>query len=229
MDETITILMPVFNREEYIIESVKSALKQSYKNKKLLIYDDGSTDRTPEILDKFQKKHNNITIVRSNKNQGVGSGRNILLNHCDTQYALWFDSDDLCNSKRIELQYNEMVKNPEVNRVFCNWTWLRKKGEWKADPPRKRSLAFATLLFKVDKTVLFNPKLRIGGEDWQWVQKMRKKYPIEVEVPKLLYYVRAHNDRIGIYKRKIRKNLPPEVIAKLTYKEMVEYCKKEEL
>jgi glycosyltransferase, group 2 family len=66
-DETIEILMATYNGEEYISEQIDSIIDQTYKNWKLLIRDDGSKDRTLEILKEYEKRDERINVLRDNK------------------------------------------------------------------------------------------------------------------------------------------------------------------
>jgi len=227
MNEKITILIPTFNRQKYITECMKSAVGQSYPNLEILVYDDGSTDDTPSILDGWAGKYENITVIKNPVNKGVGYARNVLLDVCNTELACWLDSDDVIKHGRVELQYKLLKDNPKVNRVFCKWTWFKRTGGmWHLEPKDHPSLAFATLLFRVDKSIKFNPLIKLGGEDWDWVERMRDKYPAEMVVPELLYHVRMHSERIGSHKRIFRDQIPKELLGKLSYKEMIEYYHK---
>lgn len=189
-DTTISILMPVYNRQRYVAEAINSILKQTYTNIQLLVYDDGSTDRTVEVVRSY--KDPRIKLEISNINRGVAYARNVLLDWCDTKYAAWQDSDDASNIYRIEMQYN-LIKNSN-SFVFTGFAPL-VNGYNIAENPKcnQTSCANASILFIVDKDILFDNQLKIG-EDEKWKQKLSKKYN-EIKLPKTLYYVRYHNCR----------------------------------
>ncbi len=223
MSEKISVLIPMFNREKFINDSLKNILNQTHSNLDIIIYDDGSTDKSISIIKKLQKEDSRIRLIEGKVNKGVGYARNILIKNCTTKYACWHDSDDISNINRIAIQYNIIKESNAI--VFCKWKWLKfYTGSWKLYAGTTHQ-AFATLLFPVDKEIKFKSKLYLGGEDWDWIKRMKLKYSEQL-AKHYLYYVRFHNDRIGIWKRKIRATVPRNIIQKLTYKEVIEYYRK---
>lgn len=223
MNEKISVLIPMFNRQEYIYEAVTSILNQTYKNLDVIIYDDGSTDSSINIVKRLMDKDSRIQLIEGKENKGIGHARNMLIEACRTEYACWQDSDDISDPNKIELQIKF-----ENKLVFTHWVWLHNiDNQWVERVKNSDKQGFATLLFPVDKTIKFDPMKKMGGEDWDWIKRMKKKYK-EVTIDKILYYVRFHHDRIGAWKRKTRLNtkFPKELIKKLSYKEIIEYYKK---
>lgn len=221
--EKISVLIPVFNREEFIYESVTSILNQTYKKLDIIIYDDGSTDGSVNIIKLLMEKDKRIRLIEGIENKGVGHARNELIKACNTKYACWNDSDDISHSNRIEIQ----AEVKESGLIFTRWVWLYKlgKNQWVERIKNSDTLGFATVMFPVDKEILFDPKKILGGEDWDFLERMKKKYSTE-EIDTVLYYVRYHEDRIGSWKRKTRfnKEFPKEILKK-SYKEIIEYYK----
>lgn len=223
MSDKISVLIPVFNRELYIEEAVKSIQNQTYKNLDIIIYSDGSSDNTNLIVEKIMKTDNRIKLIIGKENKGVGHARNILLEACKTRYAVWHDSDDISHPDRIQKQSKYLFID---TLVFCYWSWLKlSRMGWKPDRIQKYTRAFATILFPVNKRIKFKENMIIGGEDWDWIKRMKRAHKMERVVDKLLYYVRFHNDRIGEWKRKIRAKISKELQKKLSYKELIEYYK----
>jgi len=223
MSEKISVLIPTFNREKYIKTSLQSILEQTYINLDVLIYDDGSTDNTISIIKEIMKTDDRIKLIENTKNNGVGYARNILLKNCNTKYACWHDSDDISNINRIREQLKYLSKD---TLVFAFWSWLKfTKGVWHPTKIQKTTRAFATIMFPVNKNITFKEDMRIGGEDWDWIKRMKEIYKEGRCVDKLLYYVRFHDDRIGVWKRKIKANIPIEIQKKLGYKELIKYYK----
>jgi len=217
----LSVLMPVFNREKYVLEAVNSILNQTHKDLQLLIYDDGSTDNTISILQGI--KDSRIKLLGEQENKGVAYARNRLLEACDTPYACFQDSDDISVFNRLEKQW-QIIKNNTV-LVFCGWdTFSDTDAVDNFLKSNSRSRANATLMFPVDKEVKYNESLRMGGEDSGWIQEKEKKYD-SVVVPEVLYHVRSHQDRIGVWKRKIRAKIPDKVQVNMSYREMIEYYK----
>jgi len=196
--EKISVLIPVFNREKFIERSINSILNQTYQNLEIIIYDDGSTDKTFEMIDQIKTtKTSNIEIRRiaGIKNFGVAYARNILLKMCNTKYAAWMDSDDISHPERIEKQLKVLDEN---TMVYCTWENLKSKS---AGTTR----GFATLLFPVNKEIKFPENMNFGAEDAIWREKMEKVYKT-TDVNEVLYSIDFHGDRIGSWKRKIDKD-----------------------
>ncbi len=214
MKEKISVLIPVFNREDYVKEAVESILKQTYQNLDIIIYDDGSTDNTLSIIKKLSIKDKRIKIIVGKKNYGGVYAKVQLIKISETNIICYQDSDDISHSSRIELQSKLMDK---YDATFCKWQWLKSiKGRGKCS---------ASIMFKKDMAILPNPSYVLGGGDSDFIERYLKKHPNWIEVPKILYYVRNHNDRIGVWKRKIRKKIPNAKIKKMSYQEMLKYYK----
>jgi len=215
--EKISMLIPVYNREGFVVEAVISACNQTYKNLDIIIYDDGSTDSTIEKIKTINDSR--IRIIDGITNKGIGNARNELINACETRYACWLDSDDVIVTSKIEEQFNKM----NIDKiVFTDWRWLKLvKEQWVINPNETQRTAFATAMFPVNKNIKFNVKQQFGGEDWSWLNLMFKIYPTETH-NKVLYYVRGHANRIGCWKRKIRKKFKNEEIIKYSYSELIE-------
>lgn len=99
----VYIIMPAFNVEKYIKKAIKSVLNQSYKDWKLIIVDDGSTDNTFSICSHYERKDSRIKIIHK-KNQGLFLARMTGINYCkkianDNDFVTFIDSDDMFFSK----------------------------------------------------------------------------------------------------------------------------------
>lgn len=86
----VSIIIPVFNGEKYIRRSIESVLKQTYPNIELIIVNDGSTDKTAEILKCYQK----TAKIINKQNTGVSDSRNIGIKHATSEYVMFLDADD---------------------------------------------------------------------------------------------------------------------------------------
>lgn len=238
---TISVLMPVYNRERMVAAAIRCILLQTYENIQLIVYDDGSKDSTTETVNNFMMTDNRIRLIKAEKNDGVAHARNQLLKATETKIACWMDSDDLSNINRITLQYEFMKKN-ECSLVFSNYMILRnhefdamyKSGRWK-NPPfvgdgSKRG--FATAMFHVDHVGTFDRNKRLGGEDLTWLNAIENKHKACM-MKWMLYYIRFHDDRIGMWKRKLSYLSGysgvdnSEITQKATYEEMITRYKKE--
>ena len=110
MNSLVSIVVPVYNSEKYLIKCVDSILKQSYKNLEILLIDDGSTDRSYDICCDLAKKDNRI-VVKQKSNGGVSSARNLGILTSNGEFILFVDSDDTVNEKYVELLVNPLLNN----------------------------------------------------------------------------------------------------------------------
>lgn len=94
MEELVEILMPTYNGEKYLKEQIDSILNQSYKNIKLIISDDFSTDSTSKILDDYKKKDNRIEVFYQPKNIGVVNNIEFLIKNVKASFFMLADQDD---------------------------------------------------------------------------------------------------------------------------------------
>jgi glycosyltransferase involved in cell wall biosynthesis len=110
----LTVLMTVYNGELYIRETMESVLCQTFSNFEFLIIDDGSTDRTKEIIFSFDDPR---IIYVYQENAGTSAASNKGLSLAKGKYIARIDADDICMLNRFELQYNFLEKNPD--HVLC--------------------------------------------------------------------------------------------------------------
>ncbi len=106
----IDIILPNYNSSKFIIKTIESILRQTYKNWKLIIVDDFSNEETKNILKKISK-NKNIKIFFLNKNRGAGFCRNFAIKKSNSPYLAFIDSDDIWKKDKLEKQINFMKKN----------------------------------------------------------------------------------------------------------------------
>ena len=124
----VSIIMPVYNAEKYVSEAIESVRNQSYENWELIIVDDGSTDRSPEIIDAYFRKDPRIKSLHK-KNEGVSMARNLALDQVCGEYVTFIDSDDVYHPDRLYRMVQIFEKYPNCDIVFSSYTEFM--GEWK--------------------------------------------------------------------------------------------------
>ncbi|GAB6524505.1 glycosyltransferase family 2 protein [Bacillus cereus] len=108
----VTVLMPVYNGEKYLKESVDSILNQTFKDFELLIINDGSTDNSMEILRSYNDSR--IRIITNEQNLRLIKTLNKGIDLATGKYIARMDCDDIANPRRLEIQINYMEKHPDV-------------------------------------------------------------------------------------------------------------------
>jgi glycosyltransferase involved in cell wall biosynthesis len=109
----VTFLVPVFNAQNYIREALESIQKQTYTDFKVLIINDGSTDRSLQIIEEFTKTDQRFQVI-SRENKGLVTTLNEGIELIDTKYIARMDADDICHKQRLEQQIKHMEESPEV-------------------------------------------------------------------------------------------------------------------
>jgi teichuronic acid biosynthesis glycosyltransferase TuaG len=109
--ELVSIIMPLYNCEDYVSESVETVIKQNYKQWELIVIDDKSTDSSLDIIRKIQKYDKRIKLIKSNENEGPGKSKNKGMEIAIGKYVAFLDSDDLWEKNKLVEQINFMNKN----------------------------------------------------------------------------------------------------------------------
>ena len=116
MKPIVTIGICVRNSEKTIGNAIKSVMKQDFPHDKiqLVIVDDGSEDRTPQILSDYASKIDVATKIFQTKWQGLGAARNFILKNAEGDYIIWLDADEILTESYVRKQIEFMSKNPKV-------------------------------------------------------------------------------------------------------------------
>lgn len=118
MEELISVIVPIYNVENYLRRCVNSIINQIYKNLEIILVDDGSTDNSGKICDEYAKTDNRIIVVHK-KNGGVSDARNKGVEIVKGKYITFVDPDDYISEDYIEYLYNILVRN-NANMSICN-------------------------------------------------------------------------------------------------------------
>lgn len=118
----LTVAITCYNAEETIQRAVESALAQTWREREILVVDDGSTDRSAALLEGLERAHDEIRVIRHGANRGVAEARNTLVAQARGAFIAFFDDDDESVPHRLEQQYGRLLDyettHPEAT-VFC--------------------------------------------------------------------------------------------------------------
>ncbi len=116
----VTVIIPTYNREQTLPRAINSVLSQTYKNWKLLIVDDCSTDNTLKMLREKYEDFDNIESVQTSENKGYGMfARNVGIAKSTTPLIAFLDSDDVWEKNKLEKQVSLFEKDVELGLVYC--------------------------------------------------------------------------------------------------------------
>ena len=118
----ISVIIPAYNRANYLTEAINSVLSQTYRNFELIVVNDGSQDNTEEILKKYTGK---IKYFYQ-ENNGVSSARNKGIDNSKGEFLCFLDSDDLWEKKKLEKQIDYFNKNVDVKICYTDEIWIRR-------------------------------------------------------------------------------------------------------
>ncbi|MGY3750913.1 glycosyltransferase family 2 protein [Vagococcus acidifermentans] len=111
MQNLISIIMPVYNAEKYVGEAINSVLNQTYLNWELLVVNDGSTDKSVQVIQDYMKTDTRIKFINKKNNEGIASARNSGIKEAEGDYICFLDSDDMWKVTKLEEQLNIMKEN----------------------------------------------------------------------------------------------------------------------
>lgn len=214
---TISVIMSVYNAEKYLRESIESILNQTFKDFEFIIIDDGSTDRSKEIILSF--KDPRIKLV-SRENRGLTKSLNEAIKQSVGKYIARMDADDISEKDRFEKQINFLETNPDI--YLCG-TWARSidesgaiLGELKYPPQtsdeikkyliRHNPFIHSTVMFKkglVDKVGFYDEKF-LHVEDYELWTRVVPKFKTANMPEFLLRYRKAEAGVTGTKKPLMR-------------------------
>lgn len=180
--DLISIVIPCYNCEEYIVETVQSVLDSDYKNIEIILVNDGSKDKTASIIDTIAKKYGNISAFHI-ENNGPSKARNIAISKAKGEYILPIDGDDKIDANYISKAHHIISNSPQIKVVYCNAEYFGDKtGAWFLPDFSYELLATSNMIFisamfrKSDweKIGGFDEKMIHGIEDWDfWISMLK--------------------------------------------------------
>lgn len=167
----ISIIMTYYQKSEYIHETIRSILKQSFKDFEIIIIDDEVSENSQKVLSEIKKLDTRIKIFRNKENLGAGQSRNNAINLCKGKYIAFCDCDDLWKPQKLEKQINFMEKN-KLKFSFTSYEIINFKNSIIGFRKAEKNLTFKKLRNSCDiglstvivKREVFNTEhLRFGN------------------------------------------------------------------
>ncbi len=125
--QLVSVIIPCYNRDDYIVETVQSVLNQTWLNIELIVVDDGCTDGSRALLESFGDR---LTILEhpGRVNRGQSASINLGLRQCHGAYVAILDSDDLFMPTKLEKQVRFLEQNPGIGLVYANALYIDAEG-----------------------------------------------------------------------------------------------------
>ena len=119
MDDLISVVVPIFNQEQYLPRCLASLRRQTYANLEIILVDDGSTDGSSQMCDKYALEDSRCVVIHK-ENGGTGSARNAGHDVATGDWLLFIDADDYFNLDMIRLMHRAAISHPDTDLVMVN-------------------------------------------------------------------------------------------------------------
>ncbi|CAM4306813.1 glycosyltransferase family 2 protein [Flavobacterium terrigena] len=206
----VSIIIPVYNQEKYLKETLQSVINQAYSNWECILVNDGSMDNSVEIINEHVAQDNRFHFINS-ENKGVSNARNLALQQAKGDCILFLDGDDLIHPEKISQAISNFQKNADLSIVFNTTSYFQDVMENKLYDIKidAELLNFNDLLLYwgekiiipihsaiIKKSLLdgieFNTDLT-AQEDWLVWLRLFQKNPKVLVLDKTLSFYRKHN------------------------------------
>lgn len=200
--EKISIVIACYNDHEFIEQAVKSALDQTYKNKEIIVVDDGSNSKTKVVLKSLEPK---INFLITQENKGTSAARNTGIEAATGEYILVLDSDDFFEPQFCEKAINIINEKPNTKLVTCfaRWFWNDKNfqvfkpagGDLKKFLVNSASLG-NSLFRKTEWKEIggYDQQMTMGFEDWEFFIRLHRNGGETYVIPEVLFNYRKKNN-----------------------------------
>ena len=222
----ISVIMPAYNAENFVDQALNSVISQTYKNIEILIVDDGSQDRTAEIINHIAQSDHRIILLQQ-ANQGVAAARNLAIQKSSGEYIAFIDADDLWYPQKLEKQLQCLLEaGPAVGLVYTWSAFVDHEGlltgGYSADTTEGE--VYLSLLYSnfvgnasvplirricLEQVGYYNCELKAnnaqGCEDWEMYLRLAECYQFRV-VPEFLVGYRQTSNGMSRNHRSMAKS-----------------------
>lgn len=216
----VSVIMPVYNAEKYILKAVESILNQSFQNLELIIIDDHGTDNSIEIVKEI--KDHRIRIIDNKINMGIAYSRNEGIKNAIGKYIALMDDDDIAPLNRLQMEVDYLDSHPDIDVVAGGELWINEDDEIISyydqvicNPKRiKAELLFqdvienGSAMFRKDFVIEKDIKYRdgfLGMEDYKFWTECSAKGKIANVSDVLLYWRKTETSETSRVKTELKK------------------------
>lgn len=210
----ISVVIPTYNRSDYLIEALNSVINQTYKNIEIIIVDDGSKDNTKEIVNNYIElnKTKNIRYYYKD-NGGVATARNFGIKHSEGVFIAFLDSDDLWKKDKL-LKQIKLFNDPKIGLVHSHYSILKEDNQLITNIPEEEGKFNGNMYYKmriynivgtstvvirkecIDKVGFFEGEYS-PAEDYDLWLKISKEYNFGYISESLVYYREFSSENIS--------------------------------
>ena len=206
-DELVSVIIPVYNAEEFIEDTINNIKIQTYKNWELLLVNDCSTDKSVSIIEKYLND-SRIKLINLSKNSGPANARNLGIENANGRYLCFQDADDIWNNEKIKKQV-DFMKEKECAFSFTGYQFVNENlicSGKKVYVPKKltykqalknTTISTITVMFdlkKISKELIKMPDIK-NEDSATWWKILRNGYVAYGLNEILSFYRRSNNTR----------------------------------
>ena len=207
--DLISIIVPVYNSEKYLPDTINCILKQTYDKFELILVDDCSKDNSVKLIKEFMKKDERIKLIELMKNRGSATARNIGIDNALGKYLAFIDSDDLWDNDKLEKQV-KFMKEKDIAFSYTSYEFANEE----CVPNGKKVVAKDKLMYKealknniistitvmfdldkIDKELIKMPNLKYVEDTATWWKILRSGYDAYGLSDVYSYYRRIPNSQ----------------------------------
>lgn len=201
MNELISIIIPSYNQAQYLDECLQSVLSQSYENWECIIVNDGSTDNSEEIIEKWLSNDKRFKYLYK-ENSGVCDTKNMGIENAKGKWILPLDADDYITNDYLKLA-SEYFLQEETKIIYCEAEFFgTKTGRWNLPKFSHQDFAYNNIIFnsaffrKSDWELSggYDNEMIYGMEDWEFWISIIKRGGNVVRIPKVCFFYRIKEE-----------------------------------
>lgn len=229
----ISVVMSVYNEERYLRHALDSILGQTFRDFEVIIFDDASTDRTPEILDEYAARDSRIRVIRNSENEGATINANKGLKLARGEYIARMDGDDVSLPERFDHQLNfldshldHVVSGTSFHVIDDNGRVLRTDIEatesWEVEwislfrPPFTQSSVMFRATLVHDHALFYDEAYRTSQDFDMWARMLNYGKGVSLPEPLILY--RVHPNAVSVKRRDEQRSNGREIAIKHLYR-----------
>lgn len=196
----ISVIIPIYKVEKYLDECIESVVNQTMKDLEIILVDDGSPDRCPQMCDEWVKRDSRIQVIHK-PNGGLSDARNVGIRISKGKYILPLDSDDVIDATYAEKAVNYLETHPDTKLVYCRAQYFGDRNdEWQLPEYNFEKLLFGNQIFcscvyrrrDYDRVGGYNTDMKGGLEDWDFLLSLLDKNSKVYRIPEILFFYRKH-------------------------------------
>ncbi|MGP8214410.1 MAG: glycosyltransferase family 2 protein [Bacteroidia bacterium] len=195
----VSVIVPCFNNGEYLAETLDSILGQTYSDWECIIIDDGSTDDSHNVAEKYVQKDTRFKYIYQ-ENKGVSNARNNAIRNSTGKYILPLDGDDKISPGYLKEAIEILESDKSIKLVYCKAeTFGNRTGYWDIPPYSYKYLLIENLIFcsaifrkeDLHGKIWYDEGMSEGFEDWDfWVSFLNETDKV-IQIPKVNFYYRV--------------------------------------